>query len=145
MAPKKEKRAPIDIDTIEVPEGFQKVSNESSNAWVEKQEGAIVSGELLGRFQLKKAGKDGKIRSYYQVRIDKPVTVSRKVEDDTTTEEAEIGEIVNVDESAATQCLAAHVAAGKRVSVWLRYVEKIDIGDGQTFWRIVVGVKPITA
>lgn len=144
MAPKKEKKTPIDVDSIEVPEGFQKVSNEQSNAWIEKIEGATVEGELLGRFQLKKAGKDGKIRSYYQVKLYKPAQVSRKVEDETTTEEATEGEIVNVDESAATQCLAIHVAAGKRVSVWLRYVEKIDIGDGQTFWRIVVGVKPIT-
>lgn len=143
MAEKKTKKSAIESPAVEMPTGFQKVNNEQSNAWFKPAEGAIISGELLGRFQMRKTGKDNKIRFFYQVKIDQPVSVARKVEGDTEIETAEIGEIVNVDEKSATECLAAHCGPGKRNAVWLCFREKIDLDGGQTFWRIDVGVRPL--
>lgn len=146
MASKKSTKGNPLADTgAAIPEGYQKINNEQSNAWIKPEEGTIVEGEVLGRFRLKKISKDNKIRWYYQIRLFKALSgvVARKVEGDTEMGDADVGEIVNVDEKSALECLAAQCVPGKRVQAWICYRTKEDIGDGQTFWRIDVGAKPM--
>lgn len=145
MASKSKTKNPIADQGPAIPAGYQKITNEQSNAWIKPVEGTIVEGEILGRFRLKKISKDNKIRWYYQIRLSRALSevVARKVEGDTEMGDADAGEIVNVDEKSALECLAAQCVPGKRVQVWICYRSKEDIGDGQTFWRIEVGAKPL--
>jgi ribosomal protein S17 len=145
MAAKKtaEKRNPLADPAAMLPEGYSQVNNSSSNAWFKFEEGATVEGELVGRFKTSKPGRDGKDRYYYQVKLTKPCTVTKKIEGDTEEEQAEVGDIVNVGEKSSLMELASYCGPGKRFNIIVIVQSKVDIDGGQTYWRTVVGAKPI--
>lgn len=126
-----------------LPEGFQPIDVSGDQAWFKPTEGSVVVGELIGRIMRKKANRDGKKGWFYQIRLDNSPTAFKGSKKRGTREEVHLepGEVINVDERSALENLAQYVGQDKRFTVFIRYIEKIDLEDGNTFWRTAVGVK----
>lgn len=130
-------------DTEDLPEGFAPIDVSGDQAWFKPHEGAVIVGELVGRIMRKKANRDGKKGWFYQIRLDNSPMAYKGSKKRGDREEVRLdpGEVINVDERAALENLSQYVGTDKRYTVYIKYIEKIDLEDGNTFWRTTVGVK----
>ena len=101
MAKKTDTNDPNFIQTVEpteTPDGYSRVNAVGAQAWFKPSKGAIVEGELLGRYQRKNT-TDGKPSYYYQIRLVLPCQATRKGADNEVEDvTCEPGEVVNVGE-----------------------------------------------
>jgi len=140
---------------IEVPDGFNEVSEEEKPVWwnldeekVKKwQEGkgepTILQGELIGRFPR----RDDDERFYFRFSLTKPCEVTRGSDEEKEVFEAKAGTIVRVDERTQIEELrrvASDVEHGGRWEIYLLAKEKTKISSGhtpRTMWRFKIGTK----
>ncbi len=141
MATKKVAKSANGKTENELPSGYEKVGIDGPQAWHRPEVGATVEGVLLARHKRKKGPG-----YFYQLKLVKPTLAVRKDGEtkETETVELEPGEVICVDERAALKDLV-HLTKDKPGSwqVFLRCIEKVDIDNGQTFWRYSVGKKRI--
>lgn len=126
----------------EVPSGFtERVGREKGDGWLIKNEGTVVHGRLLGRFQMKQKNDDGDYRVYYQVKL---MTSCKAMwqdpEDKEKKEERQlpVGAILNIDEHTALEDLGPRTRDGGIYDVWWKYVNKSKLpgGGNRTFWNL---------
>lgn len=136
-----------DVDHEELPEGFEQLGAEQS-PFVKKEAGVIVRGELVGRFLRKKNSGKGS-PWFYQIRVDHQVrgVLGSKKQDTYREVMVKPGEVISIDESAGLEelrKLAEGLDYGGRYAVYLKYLRKIDLSSGNTFWHIKRGFKVLT-
>lgn len=127
----------FDSDELDLPEGFSRANPvDADPLYWSPSEGAILRGELTGRFQ--RRDKDG---WFYQIKLTTSANVRKA---DGEEREAEPGEVVNVDERAGLRHLATYCGvAEKRFEVFIKAKEKVDIRGGKTFWKFALGAKEL--
>ena len=128
-------------DAPPVPEGFEQVTAERVRKWFQKSGGAVLFGNLIGRFE----GNNG---AFYQLKLLAPCSVAEKVEKKKVESIAKIGDIVNVDgHKALEDTLRTLCDDGGLYEIYAKYGEQVSIEGGHTFWPVVVHkrvVKPPT-
>lgn len=123
---------------VQAPEGYQKVAASTFAPWAVKVPGAIIHGELVGRFKMSGSGKD---RFYYQILLYEPCKATEKEDDDYNVIDMGPGEIISVDEVqqlTGLQTVITAVDSGKRRSVWIHFVSKKKISNARTQWEVDV-------
>lgn len=120
------------------PPGFGLVTPQQGrqNWWVIKP-GAVFQGRLLGVFERRGADQTGQ---FLQIRVAKPTKAVIKGGEEVTVA---INGTVNVDVKKGLADLAKLAADGGTYDVWVKAVEKVDIGNNKTFWRYDVRKKVI--
>jgi hypothetical protein len=89
------------------------------------------------------------IRYYYQIELTAPCKVRIGRGEDAEVQEAQAGEVVNLNENHKTACLkeleVPEIIAGAVYDVWVKFEDKIKIGGGKTMWNIDVQSKQLKA
>jgi len=135
MAKKQAKNNQVDSS---MPEGYSAVTAAEANAWFKPDPGEVLSGELIGRFDM--AGKNGR-RYYYQVKTDQNCNAFVRDGEKWAQSSVEAGSLVNIDERHALKGLAEVAEAPERWLVFIKCLEKAPIKGGQHVWRFAVGKK----
>lgn len=126
----------------ELPAGYEPVSSAENTAWAIKEEGNTIEGLLLGRFTRKFKGKT---RSFYQVKLVSPCKAIQGRGEDAERTTLEKGAIVSFDETSGLERdLRPLTDDGGKYHVFIRFIEKIDLDGGNTFWRMKIGKKTIS-
>ena len=117
------------------PAGFRSMTAASA-PWALKEVGAVVTGELLGRYEIDSGSA---ARGYYQVRVTQPCQATSGKGEDREVVEVHKGEIVNLNENHKIKQgglpeLADVVGRGGRVMVWVKFGEKIELRNGNSMW-----------
>jgi hypothetical protein len=122
------------------PAGYGHVTPQQGrqNWWVIKP-GAVVQGRLLGAFDRK--GKDAG-KKFLQLRLAKSSKAVIKGGEEVTVP---VNGTINLDVKKGLQDVVALAADGGVYDLWIKAVEKVDIGDNKTFWRYDVRKKVIKA
>jgi hypothetical protein len=115
------------------PEGFTPVST-SSNYWVVKEPGAIVAGKVLAR-----NARTGGAGFYYEIELTLPCTVTTSSGESKENITVDAGTIVKLDEASALTPLGSSIPC----HVWIHFVEKIGLKNGNSFWKCDVFKKEI--
>jgi hypothetical protein len=125
----------------DLPEGFFPINTGGGKQnWVKPAEGLIIVGELVGRFG-RRQGSQG---HFYQIRLENTAeAVTRDDDGNTVTVRCGPGDIINIDEKTSMTDLAQYAASSKKYRVYIKYVRKEDMANGQSFWRIKIGGKEI--
>jgi hypothetical protein len=136
-SPKSKKDESFDRDEMDLPEGFTRANPlDGAPLYWSPIVGEILQGEIVGRYQR----RDGE-GWYYQIKLTKPANVRSG---DKEEREAEVDEIVNVDERAGLRYLAAYCGVPeKRYEAFIKAQEKGDIRGGKSFWKFTLGAREI--
>lgn len=123
--------------TDAAPDRFKtKVGREDGDGWAKKEPGNIIQGRVLGRYEFR--GNDGKLRAFYQIKLQEPCKATTKNEDDEDKyDEVTLiaDQIVNLDEVSRLSDLADHCRDGGVCDVWLKFVgKKARKGSQNTPW-----------
>lgn len=129
-------------EEFSVPEGFSiNVGRERGEGWVKKEEGNVIEARIVGRYTYESRGKK---RGYYQLKLLKPCKIeiedpdfegdSEEDEVPRVTIEADVGALVNCDETAKLKDLEPFTRNGGTYDVWFVWKAKKDIGGGQSLW-----------
>lgn len=128
-----------------VPAGFRRRSTVSDANWVANEKGNVCHGTLLGRHAM----STEPVRFYYQVELKSPCKVRVGKGDDAEVQQAEVGEVVNLNENFKLACLKEleipEILAGAAYEVYVTFEDKIKIGGGKTMWNIEVSSKQLKA
>jgi len=128
---------------VSAPDDFDiDLSKEMGLGWALKSEGAIVCGRLVRRVKMPN-GKDGKPRSFYQIRIRDGYEVIATDEESDDPIKLVGGDLVNVDNSSALDRLNDFCDDGGIYEVWIRYGAKIPISGGNTYWPATLKIKVV--
>jgi hypothetical protein len=96
-----------------------------------------IQGLLLSR---KTRGTGKKAQSYYTIKITQPMKARQKQEDGTyLLLDVPKNTIVGIDEKAALEKLAKLLEQEAVFEVFILATEKVDLDNGNTFWRFNVG------
>lgn len=131
-----------------LPEGFIAVSALDIDGYFEPQEGAVVRGILIGRFERTKPGPDGKLGHYYQIRLSQMCTAAVEREKDENDEKIPAtlmpGQILFMDERKAIEGLKEWADSGRDIEVFVSCGAKIKLDGGKTFWKMNCGARDAT-
>lgn len=132
MAKKKvSKKTPA--GTPQAPEGFKSVRSASADAYFRVVAGAWIQGVMLGRYP-----RNNDPGFYYQIRLTQPCpTVQKKDgEGGYYYTDAEVGEVVSVDERALMSGLKPYVDEAPDVlyEAFIVFEEKIKNG-ARSYWQ----------
>lgn len=140
------KTAPV--TTVEAmpdaPDGFILKSKAQSNLFHDIKPQQDVVGLYVGQYAMADKRDSTKVREMIQIKVSKPCTIKRPDPADPKTyidAMAEPGEIINVDMRTGMADDFEDIVPGKD-EVLIRFLEKINIGGGKTFWRTEVYHKP---
>ena len=131
--------------------GFSDAGAGDNAAWVRLKEDAVWVGILMGRFEMRKVGRDGKKRAYFQLRVTQSPFVDDAgkqhpcmgIKRDPETDEfgddvipLNPGDLVNIDSRAKLEwTLTPLVNDGKRYEVVVHALAKKPIkGSDNTPW-----------
>lgn len=131
---------------FQAPEGFERTSApDGPQNWVKFEEGLVVQGNLVGRFD-KRNPKNGKTQYFYQLQLTEPTKAWRKPDKDSKAEEVdcEVGDIVCVDEKHKLLCLQELVDDGAKYNVIIHVGDQIELKNDQTMWNAEVFHKRIS-
>ena len=122
-----------------LPAGFESVTpDDADRTWLRKTAGCVVHGVLKGRYKKPKRGY------FYQIMLLSPAPAIKGRGEEAESFEAERGSTLNVDESTALEVLAPFCEDGGRYEVYIRFLEKIELEGGNSFWRTQVGKKVLS-
>jgi hypothetical protein len=113
-------------------DGWQNETPEDGGYFVSKFAGRQYQGLLLGEFSRNRSGKD---ETYYQVRLTRSSTVRNREGKEV---EAEVGSVVNVDQTAGLIPLGSIVRREGEWEVFIVFVEKVSMRNGNSFWRVKI-------
>jgi len=133
-------------ETMALPAGFRRRSSVTDAPWVAQEKGNVCRGHLLNRYPMN--GMEP-ARYYYQIELTAPCKVRVGRGDDAEIQQAEAGEVVNLNENHKTSCLRdveiPEVIAGAAYDVIVQFGDKMKIGGGKTMWKIDVSTKQLKA
>jgi len=125
----------------ELPEGFRRSNPfDGKRFFFVPAEGATLRGIIIGRFERKGKRKRPEPEYFYQVRATAPCADTKDADGEIHT--VDIGGIVTLDERSGISSLrtiASEAPRGEVAEVFLRSLELIDVGGGNTFWRWAMG------
>lgn len=131
---------------FEAPEGFERTSPpDGPQNWVKFEEGLVIKGNLIGRFE-RKNRTNNKIQYFYQIQLTEPLKAWRKPNKEDPAEEVqcEAGETVCIDEKHKLKCLQDIIDDGAKYSVVIHVEDQIDLDNQQTMWNAAVFHKRIS-
>ncbi len=121
------------------PEGYEQIGSTQAPYMV-KYRGAVVSGELVGRFLRSNPSGMGS-PYFYQIRLDRPAkgVAGSKKKGTQQLVDVGVGELLSIDEMASMKDLAPlceDIENGAKYSVCLKIVGKIETAKGNKFWDV---------
>jgi hypothetical protein len=126
---------------VQAPAGMQRSG--SANAvgwWIQSKDGNVLSGKLLGMFSRKDVLRQEGSSKFFQVEIDKPTTVRVERGIEAHEEEANPGDIVNVNFGPKTAPWAdfqGDLKRGAVYAVWAyAFGRKVKISAGRSMHDI---------
>lgn len=125
-----------------IPSGFKSVTAESGVPWLQKEEGLVITGRLLGRF-IRRSDRGG---AFYQVRLAQgplPGQTGSKRKGDLKAVEVPAGKTIAFDEMKALEDLACYADSDGVYDVWIHLKGKVDLPNGNTFWDTDIHVKQL--
>lgn len=126
---------------VEMPAGYDSVNPiDGQPWWLKVGKGVEVYAKLLGRYPRK--GKNAK-GYFYQCELETEALCVRGSGDDAEEEIREAGTIINMDERSALEGLRPLVADSNLYSIYLKWLEKISLPGGNSFWKVSLGSKVI--
>lgn len=141
------KRTNDTATATDIPDGFDIRANRvMGDGWMKKAEGATVIGRLLGRVQNGEDDK-GEPKYFFQVKIDErspEVGATTGSGDETEDITLSLGQIVNVDASAALSELHNYSQNGGVYDVYIKFGAKEKAKKG-TFWPAIVRLSMVKA
>lgn len=130
---------------VELPDGFTSANPIGEGIWWKPKTGEVVRGKMLGVFQRNKVNKQGKRGWFFQIELTAPANGVKGRKDEKEEVEAKPGDIISVDMREGLKGLYPIAKdAGAKYEVYIKAVEKIDLDEGNTFWRFAVGHRVIS-
>ena len=126
----------------QAPDGFEDVGAiDGIQTWFRPKVGAVVHGRLMGRHER----RSGRKQAFYQVKLISPATGIQGKGDDAEMIEIGKGEILNVNETKTLESLHSLSADDGVYDIHITVLEKITLGNENTFWRMRVQKKVLRA
>ena len=127
-----------------IPTGFNRVGCVEGAPWFALQKGNVLEGRLLGKYDREdRRSKTGK-SSFFQVDLLASTTVRVGRGSEASFEQAQPGQVVNVNMGPKTMVLSDYceaVARGGSILLILRVGDKIELPNGNSIWDIQVATK----
>lgn len=123
------------------PSGMVRRNANDASGWVAKIKGAVVYGQLLGRFSRSDVDEQGNKRYFYQIKLGQPCEIALPQDeqtDDAKTKTAKKGDVVNLDENKGLEGLKEAIEEGGIQVAWVKFKGKKrqQKDRRKTFWDI---------
>lgn len=153
MASKQEKQetptptpTPLENQLPSNLDGWDDVAAQKGDGWARPEKGAWIQGRLTGRFEMRARNDSGKRRAFYQVKVARfspglKMMVGKG--ENAETIDVTAGCRLNVNETTALEDLSPIATSDGVFDVFIRWLQKEDLGGGSTFWRMEVKKKTI--
>jgi hypothetical protein len=139
-----------DKDDDYVPEGFAVLGAEQAPFLI-KAPGVVVVGELLGLHERKKQASNMRGSNFfYQIRLEQPVMGVVGSKKKNTQKRVRVGpnepagDVISIDEFEALKDLQQLIVENHRYRVWIRFLRKDNLDNGNTFWVVKKRYEPIS-
>lgn len=126
------------LDAADAEEGFERVNPlDAVRIFYKPEKDVMFQGVVLGRYTRNDVNDEGEIQYYYQVQLTLPYAFCSLEKEDY---EAQVGDIVNVDERFAMKVIADAFEVTKReglnLEIRLRALGKVKTSRGKnSVWR----------
>jgi hypothetical protein len=128
----------------ELPDGFESFGAEQTPFFA-KEVGAVLHGELVGRFMRRRhTGKGSPFFYQFKVKQACKGTIGSKRKHTQEMVEVQPGELVSIDETETLKDLkefADKMERGARYEIFLRFLRKRELDNGNSFWEVQKGHK----